>query len=364
MNRTISLYKIDAKGKTREWFSEWGVDENGFPAWRVHSGIKDGKMVLSGWKVVKAKNVGRSNATTAEQQAEKAARAKWQRQKDSGYCEDLSNQISPPRPMLAKKFEGCLDQVATLQPKLDGVRVLARADGLWSRTGKRMGPSVDHIWEQLQPFFENNPDMVIDGEVYNHSHKDDFNGLISLIRKEKLNESDKTKVRKILQYHMYDSWVEGVKQKYDERWKQLPQESGSLRRVIYYTKKVSDALEDHLKYGYEGSMVRVVDMPYENKRSKGLLKVKKFHDAEFQVLRVESGVGNWSGKAKRIVVDYNGKEVGCGIRGTEQEMKDLLGRVNGGEMPKQATVRYFEVTNDGSLRFPVVTQIWWNGRDL
>lgn len=364
MNRTKSIFKVDARQRVREWFSEWGVNEEGAPAWRVHSGLKDGKMVVSGWRTTKPKNTGKKNATTAEEQAEKAAKAKWKRQKDSGYAEKISDSNVPPRPMLAKKFTGKLTEVHTVQKKLDGVRMIARSDGLWSRTGKRMGPSADHIWQELQPFFKENPDIILDGELYNHSHKDDFNGLISVIRKQKLTSEDIITARTIIQYHMYDSWVEGKDQNYQDRWAQLPKETKYLKRVSFEKDIVSKALNSYLDQGYEGAMIRLTDFKYENKRSKSLLKVKKFEDAELPILRVDSGEGNWSKKAKRIVVLYNGNEVGCGIRGTEKEMKDLLDRVNAGEIPKEATVRYFEETKDGSLRFPVVTHIWWKGRDM
>ena len=43
--------------------------------------------------------------------------------------------------------------------------------------------------------------------------------------------------------------------------------------------------------------------------------------------------------------------LGAGIRGTQAEMKALLGA----RTPATATVRYFALTPDGVPRFPVVT---------
>ena len=42
-----------------------------------------------------------------------------------------------------------------------------------------------HILDELQPFFNKYPDVVLDGELYNHDLKDNFEKIISLVRKQK-----------------------------------------------------------------------------------------------------------------------------------------------------------------------------------
>ena len=57
------LYKIDTTGKTRVWWIEYDDEK-----YRTHSGIDQGKIVISGWQYPTAKNVGRSNETSVATQ--------------------------------------------------------------------------------------------------------------------------------------------------------------------------------------------------------------------------------------------------------------------------------------------------------
>ena len=85
-----------------------------------------------------------------------------------------------------------------IQPKLDGVRCLIQCEWptpmqpvvkAYSRTGKEW-KNIDHILQSLKPFFFYNPDVVLDGELYNHDLKNDFEKLISLVRKQKPSDID------------------------------------------------------------------------------------------------------------------------------------------------------------------------------
>ena len=79
-----------------------------------------------------------------------------------------------------------------IQPKLDGVRCIIQAEKLpfdmgydvvaYSRTGKQW-KNIDHILFNLKGFFHFNPDVILDGELYNHSLKDNIEKIISLVRK-------------------------------------------------------------------------------------------------------------------------------------------------------------------------------------
>ena len=76
-----------------------------------------------------------------------------------------------------------------MQPKLDGVRCLIQYDKTngvkaYSRTGKEW-KNIDHILEELHTFFCYNPTVILDGELYNHDFKDNFEDIISMVRKTK-----------------------------------------------------------------------------------------------------------------------------------------------------------------------------------
>jgi len=107
------------------------------------------------------------------------------------------------KPMLAHRvggFERITDEEwhdgLYIQPKLDGVRCLIQAEGLtpyhdsdpvshgfvvkaYSRTGKEW-KNIDHILDELHPFFAKNRNVILDGELYNHDLKNDFEKIISL----------------------------------------------------------------------------------------------------------------------------------------------------------------------------------------
>ena len=68
-----------------------------------------------------------------------------------------------------------------IQPKLDGVRCYITKNGAFSRNHKEF-KTVDHIKDAFKPFFITNPNLVVDGELYNHQFKDNFNKIISPIK--------------------------------------------------------------------------------------------------------------------------------------------------------------------------------------
>ena len=106
--------------------------------------------------------------------------------------------------MLAHKYnEDIADYPAFIQPKLDGVRCLFTAKGAFSRANNQF-MNVEHIEQALKPFFAKNPTVILDGELYNHGLKDDFEKIISLVKKKKPTDADKAEAKELVQYHVYD----------------------------------------------------------------------------------------------------------------------------------------------------------------
>ena len=83
-----------------------------------------------------------------------------------------------------------------IQPKLDGVRCLFQKDGAYSRTGRKW-MNIEHIEENLEGFFKEYPNLILDGELYNHKLKNDFEKIISLVRRKKPIDKDKKESKKI-----------------------------------------------------------------------------------------------------------------------------------------------------------------------
>lgn len=359
--KSETLYKLDSKGKVRVWYAETGTDGT---RWGLRSiaGLEDGKKVTSEWTFVEQKNIGRSNETSLEEQATSEMASEVQKKKDRGYFSDLKNvdTFDKFKPMLAEKFEDVEVNYAAgnvySQPKLDGIRCIARKDGLWTRSGKEI-VAVPHIWESLQPFFEKHPNFILDGELYNHELKDDFNTITSMVRKTKPKAEDLVKSKELVQYHIYDVIV------IDQ-----PDLSFSKRELLRYeapleyvrivptvhvsTRTGVDSLyEGYLEHGYEGQMIRI-DQPYENKRTKNLLKRKEFLTDEFEVVEVLEGQGNWQGCVKHFVLRLNSeKNFQAGVRGDRDTLKVMWDKQ---DKPDWVTLRYFTPTPDGVPRFPVV----------
>ena len=89
------------------------------------------------------------------------------------------------QPMLAHKFDNKRvdwSQPVYIQPKLDGIRCVMKADGCYSRNGKKF-MNVQHLYTKaIKELFKVNPLLVLDGELYNHDLRDNFEKIVSLVR--------------------------------------------------------------------------------------------------------------------------------------------------------------------------------------
>ncbi len=267
------------------------------------------------------------------------------------------------KPMLAHKFDikrVNYSKPVYIQPKLDGVRCLFTKDGAFSRTGKQF-MNVAHIQLELISFFKDNPDVVLDGELYNHDLKHDFEKIISLVRKQKPTADDRLEAKNLMQYHLYD-FIDNKKTNYQNRMHQLACAdiySSSIKHVpAYRVYKHEEALNMHhdsyLAKGYEGSILRL-DGPYKHGRSYDLMKFKDFSDTEATIIGYETGKGKREGTlGKFIMQDDDGNEFGC-PPGKGYNYKDLANILNniGDYIGKRATFTYFQRTQAGSYRHPL-----------
>lgn len=363
-----TLYKKAKNGKTQEWT----IEVRG-AHFRTTEGYVDGAETTSEWTKCKGKRIGASNETTPEEQAIKEAEAKIKKQKDKGYTEDIDNLEAAAKkisPMLAHKYPDYKDKLKGIelsaQPKLDGIRCVATEEGLFTRNGKPI-LTAPHILEEVKLLFnEMRPFKgFIDGELYNHELKDDFNKITSLVRKQNPDAGELEQARQLLQYHIYD--FDTPNKSFIDRFSTL--KLGFMRKYQYlklvHTVHTTGVLigEDQLpeldflygkwlEQGFEGQMVRLTKSLYENSRSKSLLKRKEFEEAEFTIVDIEEGVGNRSKMMGRIKFDG----FDSNARGSHEFFRHLL--VNKNEyIGKKATVRYQNLTPDGKPRFPVMIAI-------
>ena len=274
--------------------------------------------------------------------------------------------VTKIKPMLAHKYNpDKADYPAYIQPKLDGVRCLFTKDGAYSRTGKEF-KNVDHIKKDLKAVFNRYPNIILDGELYNHGLKDDFEKIISLVRKTKPTQEHRDEAEQLVQYHMYDiaSYPHAT---YEWRMhfintltdSAVVRTSKCLR--IIKTEVALDydnALHKHEKYlkqGYEGSIYRSMTGQYKNTRSWDLMKFKDFEDSEATIVGYELGKGKRTGTVgKFIMQDDEGVEFGC-PPGKGYNYKDLAGMLDNisDYIGQRATFTYFQRTQAGSYRHPL-----------
>ena len=271
-------------------------------------------------------------------------------------------EVEDIKPMLAHKYnEDKADYPAFIQPKLDGVRCLFTAKGAFSRANNQF-MNVEHIEQALKPFFAKNPTAVLDGELYNHGLKDDFEKIISLVKKKKPTDLDKAEAAQLVQYHMYDVASMTIAT-YTDRNLFLLAESSFRPHSCLQIVKAQMALDfdkaqkfhnNNLKLGYEGSIYRTTYGKYKGTRSWDLMKFKDFHDDEATIIGYDLGQGKREGTlGKFIMMDDDGNTFGCppGKGYDYQALTNMLNNVHD-YIGQRATFTYFQRTQAGSYRHP------------
>lgn len=366
------LFKKDSKGKIRIWFIERGDS-----LYRVISGIYEGNLVTTEWRTAYATNIGRANERNNVAQAVFEIEALYKKQREGGYTEDIKKVISGARtktffePMLCGKYISYRKlKFLTVysQPKLDGMRCIARKTGLWSRGGKRI-VSCPHIERTLEPLFNKAPNMILDGELYNHDFKSNFDNLISILKQQKPTKEDLEASEAYVEYHMYDapSFTGG----FENRWNAFKNMNENLYpglKLVETTKcesevEVDSLFEEYNEQGYEGQIIRLPGVVYEEgKRSNNLLKRKLLYEggggeAEYEILNIEDGKGNWAGKAKAIRFDLDGtRSFKATLKGSMAYAEVVYANAYR-YIGKKATVTYQNLTPKGVPRFGVVKEL-------
>jgi ATP-dependent DNA ligase len=252
-----------------------------------------------------------------------------------------------------------------MQPKLDGVRCLIQYDNsvviAYSRTGKQW-KNIDHILQSLKPFFEANPEVILDGELYNHALKDDFEKIISCVRKTKPTAVDKAESRKLVQFHCYD-YVDETTPFVDrihwlnKEFQRFPYGVRLVETESVLNGKDAEKFHDYcLGRGYEGSILRTNDV-YKCGRSWSLRKFKDFHDAEAKLISWVEGKGKRKGTiGKFMAVDDDGNEFGMPVMDNFKKLQTMFKEMQSW-VGKEATFTYFERTKAGSYRHPLFKAI-------
>lgn len=279
--------------------------------------------------------------------------------------------------------------------KLDGVRCISiftpTDDGgkvmCYSRVGNEF-TTLGVVKEAVLKLGLTQP-TVFDGEIciMDENDKEDFQGIMKEIKKK-----DHT-----IEYPRYILFDCLTREEFDSEMSisDLTERLGRLddiiptndpvlsvlpQTLITSDEHLSEMIDDADKNGFEGVMVRR-DTTYEGKRTFNLMKVKKFHDAEYKVLDIGTAkhrilvpceesntmVETEINVMAQVFIEHKGEEVEVGSGWSQAQ------RIRYYENPeeiigKTITVQYFEETVDQngkiSLRFPTVKHVWDEGRNV
>lgn len=355
-----TLYKRSTTGKIVEWTIE--IFEDSF---RTTSGYTDGLKVTSEWTKCTPKNIGKKNQTTGKEQAILEAKSKWDKRRELGFFQDIKDIDTPIffQPMLANKWEKYKDKIKYpiySQPKLDGIRCIVKSDGMWSRNGKQI-LSAPHIFNSLEPLFEEYPELILDGELYADRNECDFEKIISLVRKTvDITLIDYLESKEFIQYHIYDcASHEGD---FTDRYSYLAHDLtiNNYEHIVLVetylinsNKDVEIMYNDYVTRGFEGQMLRL-NKPYENKRTNSLLKHKSWMDDEFTITEVIEGKGKLSQKVGKLRFEEG---FDAAVNGSHEYLAELWIKRHT-LIGKKATVKYFEITGKSEVpRFGKVIAI-------
>lgn len=328
------LFKLDSKNKVRVWYAEASGDQI-----IVTHGLQDGQLITES-VTAKPKNIGRSNATSAEQQAVAEVEALYTKKlARDGYKEnphDVDTKVEVTLALDGTKAGHRIPDNEDLwcSYKIDGARSpWVPGFGIQSRKGVRY--HVPHIEEALKECKH-----ILDGELYIPGQP--LNRILGAIKK----PNDLTP---LLEFHVFD--VVSSKS-FEHRYAEYQQivkninhpQIKAVEQVLRRKSALKETHDHYVSQGWEGLMVRLNNYPYEHRRSPSLFKIKAFQEAEFLVTDIE--------------VDKEGNGIlVCGSFKARMRGEDAV-RKHQAENPslyigRQVTVRYFALTEFGQPQFPV-----------
>ena len=380
ITRLPTLYALSSTGKIKVINYSVVLDEFGVISINNEHGYIDGKKQLDKTVISVGKNIGRANATTPHQQAIKEMNAKWTAKKlKKNYTENESGIPDTTEksllPMLAHKFterEHDIKYPCLLQPKLDGLRCMARmvnGEVIFTSRGYKEYCAVQHLaleskWLIRQIAETANvqlSEVILDGELFTPELSlQEINRRVKKYRGTDTHE---------IQYHVYDIVIGN---KTNEERNQLLMSSILLARLTQikgvFTARAEEHKEeiihwhdDFVESGYEGIIVRNMNGLYKlGQRSVDLQKFKNFQDAEFEVVGYTSAE---TGREKGAIIfkckepdPLNGHDGIFSVR-TKDKVQDRIDMFNNNPeqyIGKLLTVRFaMDKSEDNIPQFPV-----------
>lgn len=352
------LYKIDTKGKLREWNIE-AIDTSVV----IVTGIVGGKLVESSY-VAEPKNIGKANETTAEEQACLEATAKHTKQLKSGYflsAEEAEASVFR-KPVYLDNYNKKKDKLVYpcfIEPKMNGLRITILPD--LTAIAKSGEPAV--ILPQWMPsllqmqhlgLLEYGLDCEIwAGHDEEGNNKLELQDIVSAYRKENENTH-------LLDLYVFDlpmhtgtyrgrlSTIDGIRQelKHCEQYIGQPPYIKFSAPQVVSSEQEGDEFYKLFCKNYEGAVYRNFKGLYEwNKRSTDILKRKPRETME---VRVDAVSMDKKGQGLLHCTTEDGVNVKCLMKKEASKTVNYRLFDNAIELlDKFIVLEYEELSNDG-----------------
>lgn len=286
-----------------------------------------------------------------------------------------------PQVQLAENYKGEVFTNGLYSRKFDGKRMYIMNGIPYSRANKECSvPPVQHILEQICSIDEIKNYFVLDGEcLYFEKGIEDFQKGISLCQRDERKFGCDNICYVIFDmiprsnfiskkfFEPFEMELNRILNKLADNTKQSPCYSliPTILDSVYIARQDKDK-EKLAKLcsqnNWEGLMYRDGDAPYEYKRTKSLLKIKRMQDLELRLVDMEEGTGRHEGRLGALNIFFKDSFVGVGSGFTDED-RDIIWANSKIFLSKKfiedfsVKVQYFEETVDAkgnsSLRFPV-----------
>ena len=268
------------------------------------------------------------------------------------------------------------DEEIFISQKLNGTRCVYYNGSLWTRSGKKY-TGCQHIINDIErlckeDFCIDPNEVVFDGELVLKSC-----GLSDseAFQKGTGIANSKNETKEELEYVIFDTMSsedfesKTSGRKYGSRRAFLETLSEVFKRLsltnirivpFFYRGYNHEKIWEYLDYAEQNDMEGIIvnlDTPYEFKRTKSLIKVKKFFDIDLECVGIEQGEkGKYKNTLGAIVCKYKDGFVKVGS-GFSEELRDHYFNNQNEIIGKIISVKYKEATKDKSgkesLQFPV-----------
>ena len=278
-------------------------------------GQLDGKLQTS-TDTCSPKNTGRSNSTTAEQQAILEAQSKFAKKVKSGYSQELTSTPTVQLPQKVKTYQDNKHLVSYpcyATPKYNGLNgtywlLPDKTLKLTSRGGDEL-PPIPHLEPTILKMMEHFKTTCINGELYISGES--LQNITSAVKKPK--ELSKSLVFIPFELPLVSA---PYKDKVALLIKYIP--------IVYITRE--EMLEEFftvtVEAGYEGIVIYNTDSIYQfNQRSSTVLKYKPVADAEYKIL---SYTTDRNGHPVFTCETHDGKQFKVKPKGTDEERKQII----------------------------------------